>query len=1172
MRLKKIEICGFKSFADRVTVKFDKGVTSIVGPNGCGKSNIADALRWVMGEQSAKSVRGDRMYDVIFAGSDKRKPLAFAEVILVLTEINGALPIDFEEVEIKRRLTRSGESEYSLNGHKVRLKDIQNLLWDTGSAFAQIGQGQVDRMVTLKPSERRYFFDEAAGISRFRQRRKEAKSKLDRTEENVKRLGDIHREVDKQKKVLEKQSHEARVFKDQKQRLEFLDKAVILEKWRRLQEGKENLKVKQQALLSKEEEYKELLLEKSKGKEGTLLDLKKVQARLAEHQETFYRLKGERDVLQMELQTAKDRTKEMGEQKGVLESELKALIRQKEKEARENKEKATSLEKVKKKLEAASENYQLTKETLGTFKEDLDRLQETQKQTQKEYLQAVQEESRYQSQLKEWQVKIEATQSQVVSLKKKEEELKSKELSLLEDEKMRRDKVNTFSRQIEAQKILQAKLQVSVEDLTKSLDTLEKEQRNHHKLLTQKQARFQTLESLKKELEGFSKGTKLLLKESVKPESPLYGKIKGFYELFSPKKGAEKALAVALYRYLQTLVVETKEHEKLLWGEAKRLGIKDCSILCLEDVMGHKASEEKSLLSKVEDSTLAQHFLHDVYYGDCFSSLQVGECIDENGYFRDHRGVVFYSSKGEHNVFQRESELKELKKEITKLQLEQEDLEKEFVAKKSLRREQQEEKALVDKELRKLEMSHVEANFTLQTLIKQREGFIEDRERLDSEQEALSKYSEDLQLKTIELQKTYTGTKGTIQNYEKQSGSLEKQLERKLEKFRVDQVALEAKEQTFRHLKEEYQAIEHSINIFVVKEQENLRQQEKIRTSLATRQESNVEIKEKITLSKEKLDELRLKVQEVSALQRQEESFEKKLKQALGHSEKDITGVMEKRSALEKELHAIDIQFAEGKTSREAILHDLDERYQLSFEELLSQAPALDKKLEEAEKELKQLRQKVEKSTNINLAAIDEYEEVKLRFDELDLQMKDLQGAKSELENIIKDLDEKSRTVFKETFDKVRDCFKRNFSILFSGGEADLKLVDSSDVLEAGVDISAKPPGKQMRSITLLSGGEKCMTAIALLFALFEAKAAPFCMLDEIDAPLDDSNVSRFVNLVREFTERTQFIIITHNKTTMAAADRLYGISMQEKGVSRLLTMSFNKDEKKSVDYGLVNK
>ena len=339
MRLKKIEICGFKSFADRVTVKFDKGVTSIVGPNGCGKSNIADALRWVMGEQSAKSVRGDRMYDVIFAGSDKRKPLAFAEVILVLTEINGALPIDFEEVEIKRRLTRSGESEYSLNGHKVRLKDIQNLLWDTGSAFAQIGQGQVDRMVTLKPSERRYFFDEAAGISRFRQRRKEAKSKLDRTEENVKRLGDIHREVDKQKKVLEKQSHEARVFKDQKQRLEFLDKAVILEKWRRLQEGKENLKAKQQALLSKEEEYKELLLEKSKGKEGTLLDLKKVQARLAEHQETFYRLKGERDVLQMELQTAKDRTKEMGEQKGVLESELKALIRQKEKEARENKEK-----------------------------------------------------------------------------------------------------------------------------------------------------------------------------------------------------------------------------------------------------------------------------------------------------------------------------------------------------------------------------------------------------------------------------------------------------------------------------------------------------------------------------------------------------------------------------------------------------------------------------------------------------------------------------------------------------------------------------------------------------------------------------------------------------------------------------------------------------------------
>jgi chromosome segregation protein len=620
-----------------------------------------------------------------------------------------------------------------------------------------------------------------------------------------------------------------------------------------------------------------------------------------------------------------------------------------------------------------------------------------------------------------------------------------------------------------------------------------------------------------------------------------------------------------LFRYLQTLVVETREDASLVWEEIEKNKIKDCSLFCLEDVV--KTNAMKSI-TFVENSSIASHFFKDLSQGNCVNSLE-NECVDEKGYYKDHRGVVFCSSKGEHNLFLREAELKELNKALVDLKAQEDGLNSSFRRAVDEQKELQVKRSENDILLRKSEMKHVEVNFILQTIVKQKQQYVEDNKSIQEELDSLKKECVDLKDRSKDLKETYKGVKSGIQQRLKDTESLEKQLDKMIEKLKVDQLTLESKEQKFQHLKEEYQELQHSINIFSVKEEENKRQQEKIRKDIIERSETGSQVVESLDVLKGKEDSLKIQVQESNLEQKKLEKSEKEVRIELGNYDKILNNLSSRCQGIEKELHKLEIKLAEGKSFKESLLHDLDERFQVTFESLLTLAPKLESSLEDGEKELKLLYQKVEKSGNINLAAIEEFDEVKERYEELEVQIRDLSEAKKELEAIIKELDDKSRSLFKETFEKIRLSFKKNFAILFSGGEADLSLIDSQDILQAGVDITAQPPGKQMRSITLLSGGEKCMTAIALLFALFETKAAPFCMLDEVDAPLDDANVQRFVSLVKEFMHRTQFIIITHNKLTMAAADRLYGVSMQEKGVSKLLMMSFGKEEK-DVEYELI--
>jgi chromosome segregation protein len=1133
MKLKQLIISGFKSFAEKTIFEFDKPLTAIVGPNGCGKSNIVDAFRWVMGEQSARSIRGDKMLDVIFSGSEKRKALSVAEVSLVFSNEKGILPIDYQEVCITRRIYRSGESQYLINKNEVRLKDIESLFWDTGlgkDAFCIFEQGKIDEVINQTPLERRGIFEEASGILRFKQRRKETLKRMEAINANLTRASDIYQMVVKHKDTLEKQAEVAKIFEVKKRRLLSLEKHLLFLKWQ--QANKKNLSDNKKLQDTAQEITK---IECKRGESLLKLEEDKTSIEKQENEiktlkETFFEKKNLKNLKTQELKSIEEQKDDIKSRTKLYELKLAELKEKKAKNLKQfvenQKETFVSTEdfqKVESSLKDSQKVVWEKRKVQADYKNE-------QKILQEDRIKLINEESKLKGRLQEIKLSLKTSEERFNYLNIDKTKLfkQQEEQTLIESEKKKAFEV--LNKEVSSKQKEVASIDAEIQILTKAIKEFHDKERELQKKQGELLAKKKFLNNLKLDFEGVSKASKRLMQESKQTKSELFGLIKPLYELVKPKKGQENAFAFAMRLYEDTLVVDEANFEKVI-NYAKREKLKGFSIIgsCEKDVKTFFAS----------------------YFTNSFEVI-------EEGVLKDLQGVVFFCDQSEKNPFLREVELQKVDEELLLVDTAvkaQEAVTKEKVL---ALEETKAKKNETDKALRQLEMKLVEVNFALQRAIG-------DKKRLDEQLQKIEKEIQENSLKIENFQKDLLGwskneeaISKNIEEKNKRYESLEieiKSLDEVLQKVEIDfrQVELEFKklqESRFRH--KQLEELFNASN----KEHEFLQKQLS-------------EEKESILLKTEALEKsLQLLLEEKKSLDDDLVSFEANLALKVKAKDEFFLVFKNKEEALKKideELKVFQNQYHRLELILVETQSQLKSYHENALNEYQEDVQALNLKEEGSvlslQNEINELKVDALNYANVNLGAIEEFEKQKEQEKLLREQLQDLTASKEEILEILKKLDNESRKLFIDTFQKIRENFKKNFQILFQGGMADLVFVEGQDPLEAGIEIQVQPPGKQMRSIVLLSGGEKCLTSLALLFALFEVKPSAFCLLDEVDAPLDEVNVEKFTRIIQQFAKDTQFVVVTHNKRTMKAADVLLGVSMEEKGVSKLLALAFEKEE-----------
>lgn len=1185
LKLKKLEIIGFKSFADRIKIEFSQGITAVVGPNGCGKSNIADAFRWVLGEQSAKSLRGAKMPDVIFAGTLNRKPLNYAEVTITLTDVQGKLPVEYEEIAISRKLHRSGESEYLINKIPVRLKDVQALFLDSSigkDAYSIFEQGKIDEVINLPPLERRYIFEEASGILRFLQRKKEALRKLEQTDQNVYRVKDIHSEVEKQIIILEEQAEKARQYKERKASYERLEKTVTYSKWEILNKTSDELRKK--GLFQDENIAKANVdIEDFQSKMGDAKNiLAETDNQMRSRGEDVFSMRSSKEIKVKEKQSHQERLKDLEtkERRWLIELETISLKRKEREDERQALQKSHKF--TLKSLKEVQESVEQQREMVKVLDSELAKLRLVSQTKQTEMYKLLKTESQGDNQIQQSNLRLEAAQEKQEKIQERKkylsQNIKEFQQNFFEREKQLQEALTSLDQEKVKFALMEEQLlgiAEEVEKIQNQMDALNLE-------IGDLRARFKVLQRLKDEMEGFSIGAKKILQAASDNKSPLFEKVKALYEYIQPAKGAETALALALKPYAQTLVVETREDFDSVIKFASQNKVKDVSILCLDAALNVKNTDPiqkhqtlasdiyqliKPLKEQVVESILSSHFLNEIYTAKKMGDLQQAikdfrglEVIIDEGVIVDRKSVVFFMSQGENNAFLREAEIKQLDKKLK--ELEKDKLQEELVFKAILqkRAELQRERADLDKKIRQEEMKLVGINFNLQKVRTDLQKAEEEDKNLFAESQSVLDLKKTLSELLDQLKSEYAKSRQESIKAKENIEQLTLELEKLTSSLRLQAKDLRDKEQALNLATEENRKQIHSLHVLDIKDSESSQQAKRLEEEIEIGRASKLLLETKKTEIESSLNEVEIKLLEAVSMRQGLETEVNVKKSALENIELKINDKHRLLKKIESERHSTSIQTAQVESNMQMLENELKNKYELTLDQANKEYSLGQQTLDQAEKELKSLKHEIEAAGDINMTSIEEYNKHKTRYEFLNQQIDDLDVSKAELVAIITSLDGESRKLFQETFVKIRANFKKNFAILFNGGEADLQFTESSDVLEAGIEIVAKPPGKQMGSINLLSGGEKCLTAMALLFAIFEVKPAPFCILDEIDAPLDDVNVERFVNIVKLFSESCQFIIITHNKRTMKVADVICGVSMEEKGVSKLLSMNFSNN------------
>ena len=1178
MYLKRIETIGFKSFADKTVVEFERGVTAVVGPNGSGKSNISDSIRWVLGEQSAKSLRGGKMEDIIFAGTSTRKPLNFAEVTLVLDNSCQSLPIDYDEVSITRRVYRTGDSEYLINKQKVRLKDVIDLIMDSGighDSLSIISQDKVKAIVEARVEDRRVIIEEAAGVLKYKMRKKEATRKLESTSDNLSRVQDIIFELEDQVEPLRKQSEKAEKYTVLKKECSESEISVLAYDIKTLNDQMERSKKER-----KEVEFEHLSINGKIATDERRMDnlkqtqqaqeqqLEALQTELVETSELIQKLQGQRDVLKERHKNASSNKEQLTEQQVELEQQLELATKQLELATSSMKETESRLLAKQKQLNQVTEEYQHLEENLKTELES----------TREAYFEDVNELASVKNQYISINQQIKKTEVTLERISGDENK------SLIDRETLRREQEG-FKQEYD-------KLSAQLKEKREEYQTLQKTHQHSLKQLEMETNRFrqlthqvdkmmnrlQWLEDAQKDFSGFNEGVKKILK--AREQNQINGIEGAVAELVSVPKELELAMDVVLGPVMQQIVTTSDDAAKNAIDFLKRhhagratflpLNVIKSRVLPMDvlnriqnnqDVVGVASQlvgyEERyrqiveNILGSIivtKDLNVAKNLAKQLNYRYRIVTLE-GDVINAGGAMTG--GAVKRQGS---SLLRQKNEIEDCQKKIAELN-------EEVEQSNGLQQELQEVVKNSEKQLSKLQSAGERLKDKMSETNQQKLAFeyrekaqnerdellrIERREH-ESEYKQLVEKNNDLAESRLRLENRIESAKGIIDTLEEQLEQQEEmktQLMEVMTELKVEvaklETALTSEIATHYRLQEESgqakERLAELINRLEQSEQEMLGNDDEV-ISLETQIEQQKESRESIV---EKIQEQRLTLTKVS--------------QELEILEREVRESHKIHQKMTESINQLDVAIGKVDVEMDLMIKKLEEEHQMTFDYANEHYP-LKGSIEEVKQKIRSLKGQIASLGEINVAAIAEYQRVKERYEFLTTQRDDLIEAKANLEETINEMDQEMTIKFKETFDLVRVEYIEIFKKLFGGGTADLVLTDPHDLLNTGVEIIAQPPGTKLKTSNLLSGGQKALTSIALLFAILKVRTVPFCVLDEVEAALDEANVSRYANYLKAFSKETQFIVITHRKGTMEKADVLYGVTMQERGVTKLVSV-----------------
>jgi len=1183
MYLKNIEVYGFKSFAQKINFEFHNGITGIVGPNGSGKSNVGDAVRWVLGEQSAKQLRGGNMQDVIFSGTENRKPLSFASVSITLDNSDHKLPVDYNEVTVTRRLYRSGESEYLINGSGCRLKDIQEMFYDTGigkEGYSIIGQGQIDKILSGKPEERRELFDEAAGIVKFKRRKATTLKKLDEERQNLVRVTDILSELTKQLGPLEKQSETARIYLAKREELKELDVNLFLLDHQRtgelLKELEEKLEQAQRELNEAQAAYDQTKIEYDR-LEQELEDLNHRLDTLKEEQQQNALLKqqyeGQVQVLEEQISSGKQNSEHYQNRLTALGEDLDRRTQEKEKLVEDKlelqsrlKEIRASLSKETEALENIVSNVEECTQAVEDGKNEIIEILNSRATTKGKV-------QRFDAMLEQLNIRKAEISQRILRLKSEEEVLEKERLNA----QKQYDAVTAVIHSTNEECVrLDGEVQKLQDELKKQNSQMEIGQTAYHR----EASRLESLKNITERYDGYGNSIRRVMEQKNREPG-----IKGVVaDIIHVQKDYEVAIETALGGSIQNIVTDNEQTAKRMIGFLKKNRFGRATFLPLSNISGRDGLNQRDVLSEPgvvgtantlvnadkEYSELVMYLLgrvlvvdnidHAIAIGKKYRhSLRMvtieGESLSPGG---SMTGGAF---KNNSNLLGRRREIEELERSVGILRKELEETQKSIGENRSRRNVLRDTIADFQQKLRQQYVEQNTAKMNLEQL-KEKEGEIQNSYRqIDREQE-------ELRHQAGEIRQDHSSIARELEDSQKDEKELETFIETKqkeLEEWKAEETE---KTHELEKIRLEESSLEQQ-NQFL---QENL---SRLNSEIAAFQKESQEITENLVQSREEIHKKEEGIQELKNAAQEcllkEEQYgsqraqwqEEKEKRSASHKTffEKRDHLSEKTSLLDKECFRLRSQTEKIEEQREGQISYMWEEYEITPNNALQYRKEELTDRQAIKADVTRIKDEIRKLGSVNVNAIEDYKELLERHTFLSGQYDDIVKAEETLEGIILELDEGMRKQFTEKFRDIQREFDKAFKELFGGGKGTLELAEDEDILEAGIRIISQPPGKKLQNMMQLSGGEKALTAIALLFAIQNLKPSPFCLLDEIEAALDDSNVGRFASYLQKLTKNTQFIIITHRRGTMNAADRLYGITMQEKGVSTLVSVDLVENQ-----------
>ena len=1183
MYLKSIEVQGFKSFANKIIFDFHNGITGIVGPNGSGKSNVADAVRWVLGEQRVKQLRGGNMQDVIFSGTEMRKPLSYATVSITMDNEDHHLPIDYNEVTITRKLYRSGESEYLINGNVCRLKDINEMLYDTGigkEGYSIIGQGQIDKILSGKPEERRELFDEAAGIVKFKRRKNMSVKKLEEERQNLLRVTDILSELEKQIGPLQKQSEVAKEYLKKKESLKTYDINMFLLETSRLKAEiaslDEKIRITKDEFDASTKQYNDTKAEYEAIEVQTDeidASLERAKRQLNETTLLKQQLEGQIEVLKEQINTARMNDEHLAQRSVAIVREL---------EERENRLAILTAEKTKLQAQIDEKNEEQTKaqEELLRIQTRIAELAGAMETGKNNLIELLNNRSSTKAKIQKYDTMMEQIQVRKSELNQRliaaESESVEYDERILQFENELKDISSTIIQYVDETKKCESEIESLQAVIAEKTEQLRVSQTSYHR----EESRLESLKNMTERYDGYGNSIRKVM-EKKDSEKGIHGVVA---DIIKVDKAYEIAIETALGGNIQNIVTEDEETAKNMIQYLKQNKFGRATFLPLTGITAQEGKREKEALEEkgvvgiasslvnveAKYKVLAEHLLGRILvvkhiddgirlarkYKQSLKMVTLeGEFINAGG---SMTGGAFKNSS---NLLSRRREIEELEKRVLDLKKEMSDVEgfieeskekraKFYASIEEIKAELQ--KAYVVQNTAKMNMDQMIAKKSqAKDLVQQIR--IEGAE-LEVQIKEIKDNHESIQVELEVSEKLEQELNANSENSQKELDEMRELENKQMQENEKVHLSYASFEQKFQFMLENEERISDEITKF----------KEELAALDASKGSAFEEIKAKeaeitniyqtIENSKELFVEIETEIQKYVA---KKEELSRKHKEFLVKRE-DLSKHM---AELDKELFRLTSRREGYEEASEKHINYMWEEYELTYSSAMEIRDENLTDLAFMKKEIQRLKGEIKALGSVNVNAIEDYKNVSERYEFLKTQHDDLIEAESTLMKIIEELDAAMRKQFKESFEQINVEFDKVFKQLFGGGKGTLELIEDEDILEAGIRVIAQPPGKKLQNMMQLSGGEKALTAISLLFAIQNLKPSPFCLLDEIEAALDDSNVDRFAKYLHKLTKHTQFIVITHRKGTMTAADRLYGITMQEKGVSALVSVDLLEHE-----------